>query len=52
MGRAEVVLQSAGSICLSFEHYKMQDGWTPIAYTSDSGGYRVFIIGNKSKVQN
>ncbi|MCX6583442.1 MAG: fibronectin type III domain-containing protein [Candidatus Aminicenantes bacterium] len=31
IGDAEVLLQSAGfPICLSFEHYKMQDGWTPV----------------------
>jgi len=31
IGDAEVLLQSAGSpICLSFENYKMQDGWTPV----------------------
>ncbi|MCX6582958.1 MAG: hypothetical protein NT166_22505, partial [Candidatus Aminicenantes bacterium] len=31
VGGAEALLQSDGSrICLSFEHYKMQDGWTPV----------------------
>jgi len=31
IGGAEALLQSEVSrICLSFEHYKMQDGWTPV----------------------